>query len=108
MDLKDLTLREIEQIQSMFQKDSGNINLSGKKILILQRGWVVVGDVSQCGALIKCENARVIRTWGTKKGVGELAENGPLPNTKLDPCGTITVHELAIVFSVDCKEAKWN
>ena len=60
-----------------------------KKIVILHRGWVVVGDVSQEGDQVVVDNASVVRRWGTSKGLGELATNGPLKNTVLDPCPTV-------------------
>ena len=50
----------------------------------------------------------VIRIWGTKKGIGELALNGPQPSTVLDPCGVCRFHEMAIVARMDlaCPD-KW-
>jgi hypothetical protein len=79
---------------------------SKKQIVVLQRGWVVVGDVHQDGDHIVVENASVIRYWGTKAGIGELV-NGPLAGTKLDPAGTITAHALAVVFTLDVVAEKW-
>ena len=77
------------------------------RILVLQRGWAVIGRVSKFGPLgqyIKVENAAVIRRWGTSKGLGELAEKGPLQNTVLDECPPITCHELTVCFQMDCSE----
>ena len=40
--------------------------------LILQRGWVVVGDlVAEDERRVRLENASVIRRWGTTKGIGQ-------------------------------------
>lgn len=80
---------------------------NGKHIVILQRGWVVVGDVSQSGSTVTVENASVIRSWGTTKGVGQLALEGPQNSTKLDPCGTVKTHELAIIATMKCEVSKW-
>jgi len=80
---------------------------SGKHIVILQRGWVVVGDVEQIGQTVTVNNASVIRSWGTTKGIGQLALEGPQESTKLDPCGTVKTHELAIIATMKCKESKW-
>jgi len=74
-----------------------------KRIVVLHRGWVVVGDYRKEGAEIIVENASVIRRWGTSKGLGEL-RNGPLNDTILDPCGTVRAHELAVVFTIDCEK----
>lgn len=72
-----------------------------KRIVVLQRGWVAVGDFSQEGTQCTLANASIIRKWGTTNGLGQLAESGPTPNTKLDPAGTMRFHELAIVTSFD-------
>lgn len=77
-----------------------------KQIVVLQRGWVVVGDVTTADDHLTIENASVIRYWGTTAGLGELV-NGPTPKTKLDKAGTITAHELAVVFALDVDAEKW-
>lgn len=79
-----------------------------KRIIILNRGWVAVGDFWQNGANCMLENASIIRKWGTTKGLGEIAEDGPTTKTILDPCPTIRFHELCIVASIDCKEEAWK
>lgn len=80
---------------------------NGKHIVILQRGWVVVGNIKQSGTSVTINDASVIRVWGTTKGLGELALEGPTESTKLDPCGTVKSHELAIVATLKCEESKW-
>jgi hypothetical protein len=85
-----------------------NIKPSKKQIVILNRGWVVVGNYSEKGDDCTLTNASVIRTWGTTKGLGELAENGPLTNTKLDPCPNVTFNKLTMVARMDVREDKWN
>lgn len=78
-----------------------------KQIIVAQRGWVFVGEVSTEGEQVKIENASCIRRWGTTKGLGELAQNGPRPNTVLDSMGTVRLHSLAVVASIDCEAEKW-
>ena len=78
-----------------------------KQIVIAQRGWVFVGDVERKGDDVTISNAQCIRRWGTTKGLGELAENGPLKSTVLDPMGTVRMHSLAVVASLDCEGSKW-
>jgi hypothetical protein len=82
---------------------SGNI-----KIVILPRGWNMVGYFSQEGSKCKLENASVIRRWGTTKGLGELAEKGKLKDTILDSCGTVEFHELTVIATISCKESVWK
>jgi hypothetical protein len=88
---------------------SGPTKESKKQIVILQRGWVVVGDmVKSKGPEQELRNASVIRTWGTKKGLGEIALNGPTTTTVLDACGTVRFHEMAVVCRMDVEESKWS
>ena len=75
---------------------------SDRKIVVLQRGWVVVGLVEEDGDKIVIHDAAVVRRWGTSKGLGELAAKGPLPETVLDPAGRVEAHKLAVVLTIDC------
>lgn len=77
------------------------------KIVILDRGFVLVGKARVDGDWVVTENASIIRRWGTTKGLGELAMNGPLANTKLDPIGTVRSPLRALIGLVDCESAKW-
>lgn len=79
----------------------------GKQIVILQRGWVVVGDLYKEGQDYTLENASVIRSWGTTKGLGEIAENGPNDKTILDPSPKMRFHELTVVAMMECSK-KWK
>jgi len=76
------------------------------RIVILQRGWVVVGRWSRDGDMCSLEQAAVIRTWGTTKGLGELV-GGPTSLTKLDPAGHVEFHILTVVATLDADEDAW-
>lgn len=78
------------------------------RIVILQRGWIYVGNYFQDENECYLENASCIRSWGTSKGLGELAEGGPTGNTKLDPCPTVRFHPLTAVATIDCNQTIWN
>ena len=80
---------------------------SEKRIVVLHRGWVVVGDYREDGEYVTVKNASVIRRWGTTEGLGELALKGPLEDTVLDKCGTVRVNKLAVVFTLDCDKSQW-
>jgi len=80
------------------------------RIVILQRGWVMVGEyvISEDGihrSLLKGYN---IRNWGTTRGLGEIAMNGPTDKTVLDPVPEVEFHELTEIASLKCKESKWK
>src|SRR3990167_11428151 len=77
--------------------------VSVKTILVLQRGWVVVGDlVEDTDSKVRLDNASVIRRWGTTKGIGQLALEGPQKATVLDPCGVVEAHPQTIVMWIPC------
>jgi|ERR1035437_1773129 hypothetical protein len=78
------------------------------KIVILQRGWVFVGKFSQEGSRCKLTDAYNIRTWGTTKGLGELAENGKTSSTNLDKVNDVSFHELTVVATIDCDDKVWS
>jgi len=78
-----------------------------KQIVIAQRSWIFVGDVERSGDDVTITNAQCIRRWGTTKGLGELAKNGPTKNTILDDMGTVRLHALAVVASLDVEVASW-
>lgn len=78
------------------------------RIVVLQRGWVAVGNLDRSNApQLKLENASIVRRWGTSEGLGELASKGPQPDTKLDKAGTLEFHELAVVTTFVTDAEKW-
>lgn len=83
------------------------VKVNPVKIVILQRGWVVVGRFSKEGVECKLEDASIIRRWGTTKGLGEIAKNGPTSSTTLDNTPEITFHELTAVATIACEESQW-
>lgn len=79
------------------------------KIVVLQRGWVLIGRFYQEGTRCKLFDASVIRIWGTKKGLGELAKNGKQKDTILDKCfGVVEFDILTMVLSISVDESKWT
>jgi hypothetical protein len=85
-----------------------NYKPSPVQILVLNRGWVVIGNVSESGSKTIVQNASVIRKWGTENGLGELAQKGKLSNTVLDSCPDITVETVNIVLTMNCNQNKWK
>ena len=71
------------------------------KIVVLQRGWIVVGQFERNVTQCKLHNASVIRTWGTTNGLGEIAEGGPTTSTKLDKCkGVVQFDYMTVVLTM--------
>jgi len=109
MNLDNLTLGEIKQLKKLLSCESEQRSHNGEqvRIVILQRGWVVIGRYYQSGTRCWLENGYVIRRWGTSEGLPELAIKGKLIDTILDASPTIEFHELNIVASIICDKTKW-
>lgn len=80
----------------------------GLNIVILERGFVYVGDVSINGDWLLITNAKNVRRWGTTQGLGELAAKGPRPETKLDMGGTIKAPLRAVIGLLKCEASSWT
>lgn len=87
--------------------DNIDVKPTKKQIVVLQRGWIVVGDVNKSENEVTIKNCSVIRVWGTSKGIGEIAENGATDKTKLDSCPDIIVHPLSVVLYMNVNMSKW-
>jgi hypothetical protein len=80
----------------------------GLNIVILNRGFVYVGDVSIEGDWLLISNAKNVRRWGTFQGLGELAAKGPQPETKLDMSGSIKAPLRAVIGLMKCEASSWT
>jgi hypothetical protein len=106
-DVKVVSINGVDYIpqDSATEKDI----VSDIKIVVLQRGWVVVGRFERKETQCKLYNASVIRSWGTTWGLGEIAENGPTSTTKLDKCkGVVEFDYMTVVLTIDCEVKKWR
>lgn len=74
-----------------------------KQIVILDRGWVYIGDVATDDHGIRIDDASCIRRWGTTSGLGEIAKHGPTPQTILEPTGTVRAPWSAVIARIDCE-----
>lgn len=105
-------MNKLELIKALLSDDTqtttcGNLGTK-KQIVILNRGWVVVGDYSEEGDTCVLTNASVVRKWGTTKGLGELAEKGVLEDTVLDASPNIRFNKLTMVARMDVNMKAWN
>ena len=98
---------KIDEVEYVRKDSVASIPDGPVKIVILQRGWVMVGVFSQNGPNCRLDQASVIRKWGTTKGLGEIADGGPTKNTVLDKCPTVEFHELTIIATIQCRAEKW-
>lgn len=83
------------------------------RIIVLQRGWVLIGNYSEKGDRGYLQNAHVIRKWGTTKGLGELVDgpvlSGTYAPTVLDKCHGVVEFLLGTaVFTLKVDADKWS
>lgn len=82
------------------------------KIVVMDRGHVLVGLVrphSQEALSLLLDHAAVVRRWGTDHGLGQLAREGPLPNTILEPLGDgVEIGKMWVYFTVPCDPEAWE
>lgn len=78
------------------------------RIIILKNGWVMVGEFNNYPKFCYLKNASVIRVWGTTKGLGEIALDGPTPSTKLDKVGFVEFHYKNAIAIIRCDASKWE
>ena len=69
-----------------------------KQIVVADRGWVFVGDTTTDEeGNVTISNAKVIRVWGTTKGLGQLALEGSQKDTVLDDSGVVRVPSGSVI-----------
>lgn len=113
MHVEDLTIGEARKLVAMFA--GSNVAAPqrpdtdhGLCILAADRGWVFVGQVTEQGDNFLLRDSRTVIRWGTTKGLEELAEKGPLTNTRLGDAATLRiVPRAAVKFIVACNVSAW-
>src|SRR5208337_1531535 len=108
--LDELTLGQIKQIQALLPPENSVPKTvdHGIKIVVLDRGFVYVGKVSTDSDWCYIYEAKNIRVWGTTKGLGELAKDGPLGATKMDDCGDVQAPLRAVIHLMTAEASKWS
>lgn len=92
----------IEELTALIGAKSNPVKQDlGQNIVVLDRGFVYVGNVTIEGDFAIIADAKNIRTWGTKNGLGELV-NGPLTTTKMDFAGVVKAPLRAVIHLIQC------
>lgn len=78
------------------------------RIVVMNKGFVSVGKYRRDGDEVILENAAVIRRWGTERGLGQIAEDGPTAHTVLDKTPTERIPMHAVIKTIECVEKKWK
>ena len=79
------------------------------EIVVLTNSLVYVGEVVYHEDSLRIAPAWNIRRFGTTRGLGEIALNGPTRDTILDPSGPIKVfyESKSWIHSMECEQEPW-
>lgn len=113
MNIDDLTIGEAKALAGMFQNPNPAASTElkhfhGLCLVVADRGHVWVGQATTDNQWCRIKSARIVRQWGTSKGLNELAKNGPLSGTKLDDNTDVLVNMRAVIALIPCEASKWN
>lgn len=103
-----LTIGQARQLAAMFHA-AHTYQDHGLCILAADRSWVFVGHVTESGDRFVMTGSRNVIRWGTTGGLEQLAEEGPLPDTRLgDSAAKRTIPREAVKFLVACNTSAWR
>lgn len=111
IDINELKIGEAKEIAAMFgaqtKSNVGTVD-HGLCIVVLDKGFVYVGNLITGDKFLTIMEARNIRRWGTTRGLGQLALEGPQPNTVLDNCGTVRALIGELKHIILCEVSAWK
>lgn len=86
--------------------------MQGVYVLVCDRSFVLVGRVRPHPTdvfRVVVDSCHCVRRWGTTKGLGQLAQEGPQRETILDAEGDgVDLLRSVIHRAIPCNEAKWR
>ena len=74
----------------------------GNKIAMVDNGFVYVGHILKDGGYYVITKGFNVRKAGTTKGFGQLAIEGPLKGTALDPVPNVLVPMNRLCHFIEC------
>jgi hypothetical protein len=108
MEIDKLTLGEIKEVAKLI--GIGNQSKTrdyGYAIVVADRGFVYIGNVVVNNDFASITEGKNIRSWGTKKGLGQLVNEGPQKETSLDICGEIDIPMRAVISIHKTDKTLW-
>ena len=77
-------------------------------LIVLPRGWVIVGKCEEKYGKLFVTDASVVRRWGTTKGLPQLANEGPLSSTVLDGKCEMEFPISSVIAKMKCNGKAWS
>src|SRR3990167_2364303 len=98
--IKETLINTLKQLENEESRPENN----DWRIVILQRGWVMVGCYKRVENFVTLTNASCVRTWGTTGGLGQLANQGPIAGkTILERIhGQVEFHVMVEIANIRC------
>lgn len=74
-------------------------------IVVVDNGFVFWGDLSISKDVYEISNGFNLRRFGTTRGLGQLALEGPTKETQADRVPLICIQQQRVVFVMECSDA---
>lgn len=110
MKLDDLTIGDAKRLAAMFSganpvRDQEEL---GWQVVVLDRGFVYVGEVHRDGDMYVMPAGRNIRYWGTDEGLHQLVTRGPTKDSKVDAPAIVRIPARAVISLHETDGALWT
>lgn len=96
-----------DEAETLFADLRGPVELMGKTIAVLDRGYCHIGYGAINGDWLYLRRTKNIRRWGTTAGLGQL-KDGPRQETVLDDYGDLRIPLHAVLFFIAVDQDKWD
>lgn len=80
---------------------------AGYGIIVVDQGFVYVGEFEVDDKFCHLTRAKNIRVWGTKRGLGQLSLEGPTQTTILDAIADVHIPIGRVLHVIDTERTKW-
>ena len=71
-------------------------------LVVLTGGFVYAGSPKIEEGYLYLSDAKCIRRWGTERGLGQLATQGPQEKTITDPCADVVAPVSSLIHLISC------
>lgn len=82
--------------------------VTGIKIVIVDNGFIYIGEVVQDGGYYVITRCANVRKSGTERGLGQIAFDGPTKETVLDYSPNVLVPVARVCHFMEVAEDKWK
>ena len=88
-------------------RETANADTLGVKIVVVDNGFVYVGNVHREAGFFIITNCFNVRRFGTTGGIGQLAMEGPTSETALDRTAPVLIPDNKLCHLMAVSETRW-